>query len=326
MAVKVSQSRVKLWQRCKQAHYFKYIEKLERKVKSRPLQFGIIVHQMLESHANNEDPFETLNQIEQDQGKMFRAQREELGEIIEAVRLIMTAYFEYYENNPLKYLKLNGKKAEHELEVEIEDGIILLMVLDGIVKTPNKLRWLLENKTFKSLPGDDDRWRNYQTAVYFRGCELLGMKPFDGICWNYIRSKEPRVPQINKDGSMSVRKIETFPAVIRRVAEEHGITHYKAQLNHAKKTAPLWFERIFTVLSPAIVDMTFDNFLESAREIAEFGKEKCHKEIDRHCAWCDYEPICRTELTGGDSDFVKEKEYGKRKKKKSTRTSRGRSR
>ena len=317
MVVKVSQSRVKTWDRCKQAHWYKYVEKLERVVKSRPLRFGSIMHELLEAHANKKDPFTTLAEIEKDQGNMFRSQREELGEILWAARIIMEAYLEYYSDHPIRYLKLNGQRSEHELEVEISDGIILVMKLDAIVKTPNKLRWLLENKTGKILPDEDDRWRNLQTSVYFKGCELLDMKPFDGVCWNYIRSKEPSRPGINQNGKMARRtNCDTLPDVVRAVAEENDIDDYLEQLEWAEERVDTWFKRIFTPVSPRVVDSIFGDFVTTSREIADFGKVKHQRTIDRHCAWCDYEAICRAELTGGDSDFVKEREYEKRKKRK----------
>jgi hypothetical protein len=285
------------------------------------------MHEMLEDLADGLNPFEKLEEIEKEQGKLFRAQREEYGEIIGTAGLIMQEYLEFYHDNPLKYMKLKGKKSEHEIKVDLDNDIVLVMKLDGIVKTPNGLRWLLENKTFKSLPSDDDRWRNIQVAVYVRGCEMYGLKPFDGVCWNYIRSKEPKIPAINQDGSMSKRKIETFPSVVLQVAKENKCIHYKDQLEFARQSVPGWFQRIFTPISPQVVDRIFDDFVESAEEIAEYGEIKCYKEIDKHCGWCDFEGICRAELTGGDSDFVKEKEYGRKKKrKKKTKPSGNRSR
>ena len=42
--------------------------------------------------------------------------------------------------------------------------------------------------------------------------------------------------------------------------------------------------------------------------------------IERHCSWCDYEPLCRARLQGNDFDFIKERQYeidkGDHKKKK----------
>ena len=49
--MKVSQSKIKTWRQCKRAYWFKYVENLRKKTKSRPLEFGTIVHEMLTGHA-----------------------------------------------------------------------------------------------------------------------------------------------------------------------------------------------------------------------------------------------------------------------------------
>lgn len=316
MAIKVSQSRVKTWIKCKQMHYYKYVEKLQPTKKSRPLTFGTLIHDLQEVHAEGKDYREKLMEIEDDQGAMFRIQREELGNIVSTAEVIFQAYLDYYSDHPLKFVKYKGKRSEHELEVEIAPGIILVMKIDGFIKTDNSLRWLLEHKTFKSLPSDDDRWRNFQIAVYFKGCEILGMKPFDGVCWNYIRSKEPSRPLIKKDETMSTKACDTLPAVVKQVAEENGITDYQVQLEAAEERLPKWFQRIFTPVSPRVVDLVFEDFIIASQEIVEHGKYRCEKNIDRHCSWCSYESICRAELTGGDPEYVKEQEYERRKKRK----------
>ena len=57
-----------------------------------------------------------------------------------------------------------------------------------------------------------------------------------------------------------------------------------------------------------VVDVVFDDFMSTAREIVE-GKEDRTRSIDLHCSYCDYEAICRAELQGLDVDFVKQREY-----------------
>ena len=44
-----SQSKVTLYRRCRFAYHTKYFEGFTRRVKARPLQFGIMVHEMLEA-------------------------------------------------------------------------------------------------------------------------------------------------------------------------------------------------------------------------------------------------------------------------------------
>jgi len=186
-----------------------------------------------------------------------------------------------------------------------------VMKIDAFARTPNKLRWLVENKTGKSIPGVDERWRNLQTAVYFRGAEMMGIKPFDGVCWNFITSKPPTVPQLKQDGTLSARQITTLPAVVKATIRNHGLKakDYKVLIERAGKSASEWFERDYTPRLEATIDSLFKDFVETAQEIQDFHGKRKQRTIDKHRGWCDYERICRAELTGGDPDYVIEREY-----------------
>lgn len=307
----VSQSKVKKWRQCRCAYHYRYVERLKKIVKARPLQFGSIVHQMIDADANNECPFELLDEIAADQGKMFAAEREFYGEIVEDIRTIMEGYFDYWEDEPLAFNKIGPRRTEHELEVDLCDGIRLVFVLDGIVRTRNKLRWLLENKTGKSIQSDDDNWRNLQSAVYLRACEMLGIKKLTGVLWNFIKSKPPTKPQILKNGGLSSRKIVTLPSVILKLCEEEELdpNDYEELIDSAKMSMVEYYKRVYTPVQPEVVDQIFADFVTTAQEIADRHGKSSERNIGKHCGWCDYEPICRAELTGGDVDFVKEREY-----------------
>jgi len=307
----VSQSKLKKWRMCRYAYHCRYVEHLKKKVKSRPLQFGTIIHSMLEAHINGSDPFSVLDEYNRKMGKLFAAEREMYGEIIEDCRTIMEAYFDYYEDDPLKFIKYDGKRSEHWLELEIDDGLIFVMKIDAFAKTRNKLRWLTEHKTFKRAPGDDDRWRSIQSCVYLRATQELGMKPFDGMLWNYIKSKAPTVPQILKAGGLSIRQIDTLPATVMRVLRENDLDpdNHRTLLDRAEANVPNYFFRVYTPVNQEIIDTVFEDFVDTAREARDCHGKKKDRNIDRHCSWCDYEAICRAELTGADADFVREREY-----------------
>ncbi len=306
-----SQSKVKKWRQCHLCYHFKYVERLTRKVKSRPLQFGAIVHELLEAQLQKEDPFKLLDAIAKKQGKMFAAEREMYGDIIEDIRLIMECYFDYYKRDRVRPIKYRGQYAEHWLEVPVGGDLLFVMKIDWFAKTPNSLRWIGEHKTFSRAPGDDDRWRNLQSAVYIKGCELLDMPKFNGMLWNYVKSKAPKVPAVLKTGGLSIRDIDTLPAVVEGLIDELGLSREANQvlLDRATANVPNYFFRVYTPVTKRVVSILFRDFVDTSREIMECHGKKKDRNIGQHCGWCDYEPICRAQLTGADADFVKEREY-----------------
>lgn len=306
----VSQSKVKTWRRCRYAYHLRYVDKLRKKRKSRPLQFGSIVHEMLEAHANGDDPFERLDAIDLENGDLFRGEQEMYGDLIEDIGIIMTEYFEHWEDEALFYVRRQGKAAEHEFEVEIADGIVATGKIDAIAKARG-LRWIVEHKTFTKVMSEDHRWRNLQSAVYTRMIDMLGWTPVDGMLWDNIRSKPPMAPEVLKSGKLSQRSLDTLPTKLLRTLKEleldpRDFTH---MIESAEKNRETYFKRMFTPTKKRVVDSLFGDFVETAREMSELHGRVKSKNIERHCDWCDYEPICRAELQGLDVDFVKEREF-----------------
>lgn len=307
----VSQSKVKTFLKCRQQYHYKYVEKLRKRKKSRPLQFGSMVHSMIEAYANGDDPFQLLKDWRKTQGKMFREQIEEYGDILEDLRLIMEDYFDHYDERELVYLRRKRRSSEHEFSLEIASDIMMVGKIDAFARTQNGLRWIVEHKTFTHMPNEDQRWRSVQSAVYNRVTELLGWFEIDGICWDYIRSKSPSKPQFLKNGKLGKRAVDSLPSAIREFLEDHDLKEkdHKELLLLVKKNRDHYFRRVFNPTKRDVVDMVWEDFVDTAKMMRDQHGKFRMRTIDQHCSWCDYEDLCRAELTGSDVDFLKEKYY-----------------
>jgi len=312
--LKVSQSKVKVSRKCWYAYHLKYIEKLKRRAVTRPLDFGGLAHKMIETAAQGKNPNKVLDEAMKNLGKIFAGQRQEYAEILDDLDVIMSEYFEYWKDNEpkIEYVEIDGKVAEHRFETEIADNIVLTGVLDSIVTTKNGKRWLVDIKSHgKALPGFEDRWMNLQSTVYFKAMKIMGWEKVTGIMWDYIYSKAPTVPSILKNGTMSKKKIVTLPSVVEAFAAENDLEEeeYKATLDVAIESREDYFERIFTPMNQTVVDSIFDDFVESSKLIQELGGKCKAKTIDRHCSWCEFKSICQSEMSGGDTDQIKERMF-----------------
>lgn len=306
--INVSQSKVKAWRHCRLQYHLKYIEMLKKKKVKRPFTFGTIVHNMLEAEAEGDDPFEILNAVELQKGDYFRREIEMYGEIIDDIRVIMTEYFLHWQNDSLVPIRKNKRSSEHEFRIELMNGLWFTGRIDGAVNA-RKMRWVKENKTFSREPGEDERWRSVQGAVYFRALEMMGWPAFDGLLWDYIRSKPPSVPEVLKSGQMSERKISTLPTKLIEFFGERGEKVPEKLMTEAKENRPNYFFRVYNPVKRPVVDMVFNEFVETAIEIAENHGKSQVRNIGRHCSWCDYEGLCRAEMQGSDVDFIKSREY-----------------
>lgn len=304
---RVSQSKVKLWRKCHRAFHYKYVEEIVKVRKSRPLQFGKMVHEALETYFNGDEISDYFDGLREDidQMSLFAQERDEYGDILQDCEDIVTDYMEYWGDDSLRPIRIAKKGAEHQFEIEVLPDVIWNGRIDMLAKTlPDKRRWLVEHKTYARKPNTDDRWRNLQSSTYFHAMEILGWPLLDGVLWDYIKSKPPATPGILKSGNVSSKRIDTLPSKIRRDYPDH-----ERLMTIATENRENYFERVFTPVHRSVVGIVFKDFISTIREMIEGYGKKYDMNIDRHCSWCDYEPLCRAHLENADVDYIKEREY-----------------
>ena len=309
---KVSQSKVNTWRRCRYAYHLKYVEKLEPKKKARPLKFGDIIHKMVEADVTGKNPMKVLNQEAKINEKLFDAEREMYGNIVEDIRYIMTAYFDYWDQQPnqIEYLPIKKKWAEHEFEIEIADGILAKGKIDAFAKF-RKLKTLVEHKSHKNIPNEEHRWRNLQSVFYIRIAQMLGWMTCEGTMWDYIRSRPPTRPEILKSGALSSRSLDSLPQVVEDVIKQNKLVRadYKEMIDQQLKNRSNYFVRVFTPANKNVIARVFDEFIATSREMAEYHGVRREKTFGQHCTWCGYRALCAAELKGHDADFIREREF-----------------
>lgn len=307
--INVSQSKVKTWRQCKRQYHYKFVELLRKKKIKRPFTFGRIVHEMIEAHAEGDDPFAVIDNLELEKGAYFRREVEMYGNILEDIRMIMTEYFDYWGDS-LVYIRKNKRSSEHEFRIELISGLWFTGRIDAVGKA-KRMRWVVEHKTFSRMPSDDERWRSVQASVYFRALQIMGWPEPDGVLWDYVSSKPPAIPELLQSGKMSVKKTVTLPGVVRNFIAENKLDpkDYSEFLKTVEARRSDYFIRWFNPVKRHVVQSVWDDFLETAIEIAEQHGTKKARNIGRHCGWCDYENPCRAEMQGSDVDFILSREY-----------------
>lgn len=292
-------------------YHNKYALGLQKKKIKRPFMFGRIVHEICEADLKGKDWTKVLKKIDLDNTKLFKREIEMYGNIIEDIHDIMLDYFDFWGKEAKPVMGPDGELAEHEFRIELFPGVWFTGRIDAILKA-KKMLWLGEHKTFARMPSEDERWRNVQSAVYFKALQKLGYKPIDGVLWDYVSSKVPMFPEQKlQSGKFSQARLNTIPARIDRWIKDEGLkkADYSKIRDEAFDNRRNWFIRVYSPVKPGIVDMIWDNFLETAREIAEQHGRKTQQNIGRHCSWCDFAPLCKAELTGADPDWLIEREY-----------------
>lgn len=313
---KVSQSKAKQWRSCRRQWWYAHVMRLQRRKNPRPLAFGSIVHKMKETEAAGKDPLKVLDELPRQDVEAYKDDPETYGDILTDIKLIYEAYEIFYAKERLKFLKRHGRTAEFPFEVEIKGKDIVVKGTIDAMTEHRKFNWLTEHKNHKHIPNDDERWRSVQSVVYIRINDILGWwKNVEGTCWDYIRTKPPTRPELTQKGVWSLRKIDTLPNVVRETVlalkGPRGLSDpaVKTMLDAATLNMQTYFQRIYTPVKKQLITQVWADFISTAEEMRDAPLTPPVRTIGQHCSWCQFEPICRASLSGGDEDFVIEHDY-----------------
>lgn len=312
-SINISQSKVKTWRHCHRAYYNKFVLGLRKKTIKRPFMFGTIIHNMAEADFEGQDPFEVLRQIDLENGTMFRKQMDIYGKIIEDIRDIMGDYFQFWDGQAKPIKGPDGRRAEHEFRIELDDKLWFTGKVDAVVKAKG-LRWLMEHKSFARMPNEDDRWRSVQAATYLRALEMCGWKPIDGVLWDYVSSKPPQVPtELLQNGKYSLKKLNSLPSRLKRWLKEEKLKkdkdYYQKLIDEAKVNRRSYFIRLYQPVRPRVVETLWEDFLDTAHEIQEYHGRRKDQNIGWACRNCDFQALCKAQAHDTDVDFVLKREY-----------------
>lgn len=315
--ITVSHSRVQTYLSCPYAHYLRYIEGIIKKGKSRPLSFGSDFHKLLELRSDKKALQKAFENIKEAYYDLDPASQEELGEdYIEDIKQIFVDYMRFYKGAPLP------DKTEMPFEIPIGkyNGEIVAFngVIDEIYETENGLT-IGEHKTFSRKPDRVFIAMNTQKCMYAKAVQLLtGSLPRE-VMWDYIKSSPAQEPiWLEKSGKFSEAKNNNITEYSwLRACKEKGITDkdilVKGKSLYGGNIHGFFF-RLTEEYLPQMVEDIFQGFLYTTKEIVRNGEKNKTKHTGQGCSWCEYKDICYAELTGGNVEYVKQRDYKERER------------
>jgi hypothetical protein len=299
-----SYSSDKKLRRCEQQYSYRYDEKLKQRIKSKGLFMGNVMHILLESYRKGEKWVEAYKQWKASEwDKLFEEEREAYLEkkfSPELVLDLMTHYVEHWTNQQARWEPLF---IEKDFELTTKSGLLIRFKMDYIVKD-GKLTVLVENKNKKDLPDSNERILDPQVHMY---CYLASKLPkpiiIDRIIWDYIRTEPVPMPSINKDGSISKRKLETDQRTYLRFLKENKI-HPKSEEerlgieNHLRSLPEtLTLARVMNRPNLRVGEIFVRDMVARAERAKTITRPT--RNWDRTCSWmCDYKQLCEADMLG----------------------------
>lgn len=233
-----------------------------------------------------------------------------------------------------RYYELRGRQdaedfevliVEQRIEIKLKPTIRSVSVVDLITRNLRSGQMSLwEHKTVGKIPDGDIRLRDLQTVLYKDLSQQRWKMKIHSVTWNYLRTKEPAIPDLLKSGQLTRRQdLDTTWQAYSKAIADNGLdemfyTDVKERL--VDRELESYFPR-FNLPYMSDSHLLLGDYLITASAIQ--AKKKAWADKKSHpvrvfnfsCGGCDYQPICRTALMGGDlPDIIRLKyksKYGK---------------
>lgn len=298
-----SHSRIKSWRRCRQSHYYKYVEGLVRRTAPAALLRGTTFHEMLDAPIQGKDWMEPLEKYREVYDQFWDEEKENYPSPDELIGM----YHRYQARWKHDGLDYEGKS---EITVLTEHrGMMFKGIIDKLPVDHNGLRWVMDHKTHKVLPDENTRFSDLQTVLYYWACRENGEK-VDGVLWDYIRTKPPAIPETLKSGGLSKRSnidtdYPTYYGEIKRLGLNPA--DYSDILEKVKKN--VFFKRVpLPGPSEVLIGNVVKDFFDTAQEIRD-NPESRTRNMTRDCKSCTYYNLCSAEVRGLDTEFIIKQMY-----------------
>lgn len=305
--IQLSASKIKSWLTCKKQYFYRYIQKIRKKLKPIPLEKGLIIHSLLEAYLKGKNWKKELEPIKKEYDKLMDEEKEYYGDIVSECENIMQRYIEYYADTDKK---LGNLLVEFKFnDIEVFPNILFSGIIDWVYQDENKNICLCEHKIKNSLIYDDaDLAYEIQVHIYSQILTMAELPP-QMIVFNFVSTVLPKVPKILKDGTLSKQKIITDYKTLSETLAKHKLQEkeYEKELQEAKKNNELFFKRIHIPRT----QVSFETFKEIVVSVADEIRKmkKIYNNLGSHCNWCPYKSLCFAEIWKLDYNFILEKDY-----------------
>lgn len=323
----VSYSRVSTYLRCPYAHYLGYMEKWQQKRPARPLIFGGDFHKLLEFRGSPEELKLAKKQIKETYYEIPAIWQSDLGEnYIEDLFTIFRDYNRVYKDAPLP--TVTEERFELLLGKYKGEPIIFVGVIDELYKhkkNGKKKIIIGEHKTFSRPPDMNTLTMNTQKCMYAKAAHLIYDVLPSGVIWDYVKSTPAKSPiWLEKSKRFSLSKsAEITRYSWLRACKERNIEDpelIKSGLELYKDNTRNFFFRVEQDLHPEMIENIWEGFKYTSLDIAKNGHKNKTKNVTKDCSWCNFRDVCFSEMTGGDTKYLLERNYQRKEEKRDVNT------
>lgn len=307
--MRASISKVNTATDCLRKYKYKYVDEIEKILKSSKPQLGVIGHQSLEHYFRGGDWTAPIAKYESQLRGLMEEEQALYAHIPTELYRMIRGYLQHWRKRDTGVEVL---AVEQKFEIDTPGGNILEGIIDLIYKDAEGV-WVEDHKFVKQIPNEAVRFNDFQTNIYYTAAEQKGYNP-TGVVFDYIRTKPPTVPKVLKAGGVSKAACDTDVATYLGVIKSAGLDpkDYMDKLEELKLNV---FYKRSRVPRPAKlaenVVKDFDDTCFLLEFLKSIGPEAVYpRSISTDCGWkCEFKDLCFAELAGQDVSYLLASDY-----------------
>lgn len=298
------------------------MRRLEKKKPERPLYFGTDFHKLLELRNDPAALKEAKQAIKETFYELPPSYQTDLGDnYVQDLFTIFKDYKQVYKD--VRQPQITEKEFEFEVGKVKDEPIVFVGKIDELYLLKHQgVKSIIvgEHKTFSNKPSMDFLVMNPQKCLYAKAAYFLkGILP-DKVKWDYIKSVPASEPiWLDKTKRFSeAASTKITPMSWRRACKERNILDPEilAKGDRYASNITEFFFQVELDIDPAMVEVIWDGYMYTAKQIVRFGESNKTKNVTRDCSWCTYRDICYSEMTGGDTEYIIARDFEDKSEKR----------
>ncbi len=318
---------------CEQKFVYGEIERLQPRITSvnhnSPMEVGSWVHLGLAAHYSGRDWSDAIDELERIHDP-FSANTY-VQSISRKVRSLLESYFFHYtvvgKERGYEEFEVLAVEAPLTFDTIVTDTPTRLIVrtratVDTICRDRNGELFILEHKTGAYFPVvPETALSESQVTLQMLAARANGFDVKYAV-YNWIRSKEPTVPYVKKDGLISTKRIETdlrtfMKAVIDVYGEDSYYDEWPVDIQEkieelSDPDNSLFFKRLLVTRSQRVELITLRDHVKTALRAAQLRLDPndAVRVLNSYvCKGCTYLKVCMADLHNVNSDLIRLTEY-----------------
>lgn len=297
--MKLSYSRLSVWQACQQKYRWIYDEGLEPKEVSESLEFGRTFHKLMEGKE--------IVSMDKDSD----------------IALVYADYQRTYEGQALSYKPIVKIEKELKLEglwLDTNPQVYMVGYIDKAVFYEDGSVDLVDYKTAAQFPSQEMLAYRPQAQIYWWLLQENYPECTPGnFIWDFIKNKPASVPRRLKTGGLSSDVRGVIPASVARAGWSLDMFSEDKQ-KEILSNENNYFKRVVCPFDETIFNNAIKGLKAASTQLGTIGTLNIRDDfhiynVGRDCDWCEYAPLCRLAMSGADTEEYIERAFVKREER-----------